>query len=60
MRTNQAGKTVTEAEWYSFTTGNKKDKKEVRYSPSGILMLNKGMNQKDQPASAASGRIQKD
>jgi hypothetical protein len=59
-RTNQAGKTITEAEWYSFAVGNKKDKKEVRYSPSGVLMLNKGMSQKNQPTSAASGRIQKD
>jgi hypothetical protein len=59
-RTSQASKTITEAEWYSFTMGKKKDKKEARYSPSGVLMLNKGMTQKHQPTSAASGRIQND
>lgn len=60
-RTNQAGKTVTEAEWYSFSTGNKKDKKEARYSPSGVLILNKGMIQKSQAiGSNSANRIQKD
>ena len=61
IRTNQSGKTTNEAEWYSFTMGNKKDKKEVRYSPTGVLMLNKGMIQKDQPTgSSATNRLQKD
>jgi hypothetical protein len=44
IRTQQSGKTLTEAEWYSFNRRvDKKQKIEVRYSPTGELLNVKGI-----------------
>lgn len=44
IRTQQAGRTATAAEWYSFNKrASKKEKIEVRYSPLGELMNAKGI-----------------
>jgi hypothetical protein len=44
VRTQQSGKTLTEAEWYSFNRRiDKKQKIEVRYSPTGELLSVKGI-----------------
>lgn len=60
-RTNHGGKTITEAEWYSFNIGKRKEKKEARYTPMGNLLLNKGLNHQNQPTgNAITDRIQKD
>lgn len=44
IRTQQAGRTATAAEWYSFNKRtSKKEKIEVRYSPEGELIEAKGI-----------------
>ena len=50
IRTQQGGRTATEAEWYSFNKrANKKEKIEVRYSPVGELLNAKGIARNGNP-----------
>ncbi|HEX5170126.1 MAG TPA: hypothetical protein VFW11_13200 [Cyclobacteriaceae bacterium] len=46
-RSQQGGRTITEAKWYSFNkrTTNK-EKIEVRYSPEGNVLTSKGIERK--------------
>ena len=50
IRTQQGGRTATEAEWYSFNKrASKKEKIEVRYSPVGELLNAKGIARNGNP-----------